>query len=256
MIYVMSDIHGCFEEFLCMLKKIKFTDKDEMYILGDAIDRGGGSIPLLLYIAKTSNMHLLLGNHEAMMRDAIASGDKNLWFINGGTVTYKQYILLSKEERNAIFEYISELPLLKLIEVNGKKYYLAHSTFKKEESYLYMNMQDEEYNVVWEREYNRYKYIKTEYPETYNKYKGYTLIAGHTPTIKLLYKEVVNCTLKGIQYKTHIYKGKHYINIDCGMAGDTNKIKKIRLGCLRLDDMKEFYVEKKDQLWRRKEFNV
>lgn len=40
MIYVMSDIHGCYEQFMIMLKKIHFTDTDILYILGDVIDRG------------------------------------------------------------------------------------------------------------------------------------------------------------------------------------------------------------------------
>lgn len=36
--YVMSDIHGCYDEFIKMLELISFSDKDELYILGDVID--------------------------------------------------------------------------------------------------------------------------------------------------------------------------------------------------------------------------
>jgi len=40
MIYVMSDIHGQAGAFYKMLKKICFSDNDQMYVLGDVIDRG------------------------------------------------------------------------------------------------------------------------------------------------------------------------------------------------------------------------
>ena len=36
--YVMSDLHGCYEEFIKMLELIDFSDKDELYILGDVIE--------------------------------------------------------------------------------------------------------------------------------------------------------------------------------------------------------------------------
>ena len=48
--YVMSDIHGQYGMYKKMLKKIHFTDDDHLYIIGDAIDRGLESIPLLLDI--------------------------------------------------------------------------------------------------------------------------------------------------------------------------------------------------------------
>ena len=38
--YVMSDLHGEYEKYLEMLKKIKFTDDDVLYVLGDVVDRG------------------------------------------------------------------------------------------------------------------------------------------------------------------------------------------------------------------------
>ena len=38
--YIIADIHGCYNEYINLLKKIKFTDKDTLYILGDVVDRG------------------------------------------------------------------------------------------------------------------------------------------------------------------------------------------------------------------------
>ena len=53
------------------------------------------------------------------------------------------------------------------------------------------------------------------------------MIHGHTPSGKWHPKG---------QYKITKYDKGKKINIDCGCARDEN------LGCLRLDDMKEFYV--------------
>lgn len=47
--YVMSDIHGCFDEFMQMLDLISFGSADELYVLGDVIDRGPEPIKCLLW---------------------------------------------------------------------------------------------------------------------------------------------------------------------------------------------------------------
>lgn len=48
--YVMSDIHGCYAEFIEMLQKINFGDDDELYVLGDIFDRGPQPLKVLDYI--------------------------------------------------------------------------------------------------------------------------------------------------------------------------------------------------------------
>ena len=55
-IYVCSDIHGRYDRFLELLDVIEFDEKDELYILGDAIDRGPESIAIIKYIMKNENI--------------------------------------------------------------------------------------------------------------------------------------------------------------------------------------------------------
>lgn len=50
MIYVMSDLHGCYEKYVQMLKIIEFNSDDFLYIVGDVIDRGEDGIKILLDI--------------------------------------------------------------------------------------------------------------------------------------------------------------------------------------------------------------
>ena len=62
--YCVSDIHGEYGLFMKLLEKISFSEKDEMYILGDVIDKGPSSVKLLKFVLSQPNMHMILGNHE------------------------------------------------------------------------------------------------------------------------------------------------------------------------------------------------
>ena len=66
MIYVMSDLHGCYDKYINMLEKINFKYDDTLYILGDVIDRGDDGIKILSDMMKRHNIVTLLGNHEYM----------------------------------------------------------------------------------------------------------------------------------------------------------------------------------------------
>ena len=65
--YIIADIHGCYNEYINLLKKIKFTDKDTLYILGDVVDRGPEPIKILQDMMKRKNVVHFIGNHEFMM---------------------------------------------------------------------------------------------------------------------------------------------------------------------------------------------
>jgi predicted MPP superfamily phosphohydrolase len=62
--YFISDIHGEYDLFIKLLKKINFNSHDTLYILGDIIDKGKDSIKLLKFISKQNNMIAIMGNHE------------------------------------------------------------------------------------------------------------------------------------------------------------------------------------------------
>ena len=62
--YIISDIHGCKKQYLELLEKIKFSDKDHLYILGDSVDRGEQPIEVLRYIMGQKNVTYILGNHD------------------------------------------------------------------------------------------------------------------------------------------------------------------------------------------------
>ena len=70
--YVMSDIHGHYVEFMKMLDKISFSDKDELVIAGDYIDRGPKSLEMLQWLENVpDNILTLKGNHDVEFAECI-----------------------------------------------------------------------------------------------------------------------------------------------------------------------------------------
>lgn len=65
-IYVMSDIHGCYDEFRALLKKINFKhSQDQLYLVGDLINRGPKSLAVMEYLmSHPTSIFPVLGNHD------------------------------------------------------------------------------------------------------------------------------------------------------------------------------------------------
>lgn len=180
--YAMSDIHGCYHEFLQMLSLIHFSDNDELYIIGDIVDRGPDPLSVLYYVMEHKNIHLIKGNHEQMMLATISNGkrlfpptqNKSLWYYNGGMATYENYRKLSKEEKEEIIEFLKSLPLTMEIKTDIHDYILVHGgpniTF--EDDWKEGNVSED---VLWER----FEYLSSMAPEII---PGKIIVVGHTPT--------------------------------------------------------------------------
>ncbi len=215
-IYCVSDIHGDYEKFEKLLDKIQFTDDDIMYVIGDVVDRGKEPIKLLIKVMNTPNIILLEGNHEEMMQLALDPIHEkrvmHIWKWNGGENTFRQFIRLERDLRENILNYLANLPDHLEISVGGKRFYLVHGC------------PSEIHNTrIWER---------VDKDEDYTHLNVGTVIFGHTPT--LMYMDIdKNDHLR-------IFHGKGVIGIDCGCGHEM--IENRRLACLRLNDMKEFYV--------------
>lgn len=67
---VVSDIHGCFETFENLLNKTGFTKSDQLFILGDCIDRGPYSRAVIdrvmQLLAEGYAVYPVRGNHEQL----------------------------------------------------------------------------------------------------------------------------------------------------------------------------------------------
>lgn len=231
MIYVMSDIHGEYEAYRELLRKIRFSDRDEMFILGDCIDRGPEPIKVLKDMMLRPNVFPVIGNHEYMalkvlkqlmkeITDESCNEIKNsslmhellLWQQDGGAVTLEQFQKLDIEERYDILEYLEEFSLYEEAEAGGKSFVLVHAGLD---------------NFSEERELSDYSlheliFKHADLDRVY--YKDKYLVTGHLPTL----------AEKGNE-GTVIIRNNN-ISIDCG------KVFGGRLAAVCLDNFKEFYI--------------
>lgn len=233
MTYVMSDLHGQYEKFLQMLDTIHFSDDDDLYILGDVVDRGPQSVELLRDMSMRMNVFPILGNHDMtaallLKKLCVEITEDNyasqlnpeilkilaMWQMDGGQVTLDGFKKLSVDEREVLIEYLEEFTPYETVEAAGNRFILVHGGIPYEKRNLPLSKQS-----VHELVIERPNYTKRYYNDVY-------LVTGHTPTINI-----------GEEYRGRIYRGNAHIAIDCGAGFG------MPLGCIRLDDFKEFYVD-------------
>lgn len=214
---MLSDIHGCYDKFIKLLDRIEFKDNDELYILGDVLDRGDKPLEILDYIMLHKNIILLKGNHEQMCIDFFENNDIS-WHFNGGQRTYYNILNRGLDYQENLRKYLKNLPYIKVID----KFILVHAGLHFFDNSDYLSLEDfikeqKEDHCLWDR-INIGKECK---------YREYTVICGHTP-VQLIASN--NDDVRIIKRYGTIY-------IDCGCVFLNGK-----LACLRLDDMAEFYV--------------
>ena len=231
MIYCISDIHGCYDEFMALLEKINFTDKDTLYILGDVIDRGLKSIECLRYVMKTPNVHMIMGNHEQMMFYALTSDygedgePMDHWLRNGADKTLAEFSKLQEEELLAIMDFINNLPYLYQVKIGEQNYVLVHAGLnvmklpaKDRASTARVLPQQNLHDLVWIRkEFFRKKALP----------KSITVF-GHTPIPNIQKHNGAKV------WRDKRFNDKICIDGGCVFGGN--------LLALRLDDMAEFAV--------------
>ncbi len=193
-----SDIHGCLQTFKCLVEiKIKLQVQDELYLLGDYIDRGPdskGVIDYIFHLRETGfQVHCLLGNHEQMMMDGVESiSSFSFWRKNGGKQTLDSFNALDLEgdaipKRHWAFM----LDCQHYIEVDN--YILVHGglNFKKADPF------SDTTSMLWER--NWYHRINK------NWLRGRIIVHGHTPISK-----------KNIIQQFDSIDSNQYLDIDAG----------------------------------------
>lgn len=215
--YVISDIHGQFDALMQMMSLINFGKEDELYILGDVIDRGSKSVECIQWIMNQGNILTLLGNHEFVLYTAL------LYKAPAVCNSIKQIReCMNVGEQYAVMKWIEDMPECKQILVNGKRFYLNHTQIATWD-YFKEEISDRMFpNYARYREYNNLTL------------KDNICIFGHIPTMELR-------KWNGQERESSIWMNKSntIIDIDCG-AGYPKEGG--LLGCLRLNDMKEYYV--------------
>lgn len=72
---VIPDVHGCYFTLLALMEKIKVVPDDQLFFLGDYVNKGPHNRKVLEYIFDLQQQHerlyLLRGNHEQMYLDCL-----------------------------------------------------------------------------------------------------------------------------------------------------------------------------------------
>ncbi len=167
-----SDIHGCLETFKALLNKIGLSKSDELYLLGDFIDRGPDSKGVIDHIWQLQYegyfVCCLRGNHEQMLLDSFNDPfDLQLWQNHGGIDAMKSFKVKSIDEiPEDYLRWFDALPYY--MEVDD--YILVHAGL----NFNLPNPFDGAQSMIWIR--NWYDQIKKDW-------LGHRIIVhGHVPT--------------------------------------------------------------------------
>lgn len=190
-ILAISDIHGELDLFEELLLKAKYdTMQDQLFLLGDYIDRGPSSSGVLNLVGElqTKGARVLLGNHEALMLKACRSGHPKSWNhwvkLCGGHATLASYGYQLDDFKEAIENhtlpsFIQTLPKL-------EEHLQLIETFD-----IYIELEDVIFVhggvvpgvAMTETDPMQFLWIREKFHAGYQGEKA--VIFGHTPTYKL-----------------------------------------------------------------------
>jgi bis(5'-nucleosyl)-tetraphosphatase (symmetrical) len=104
--FAVGDVQGCDEELRALLKRLKFSsDRDQLWLVGDLVNRGPGSLATLRFIRSLGdNAVVVLGNHDLHLL-ALACGAQRRR--KSDTLD----AVLAAADRDALIEWLITRPL-------------------------------------------------------------------------------------------------------------------------------------------------
>ncbi len=184
-----GDIHGCLKTFRALIEnEIRLEKDDELFFIGDFIDRGPDSKGVLDYLVALRgegyNVLAVRGNHEEMLLESLTD-DRFLegWLNNGAESTLHSFgidigpvITMDSvaEIQEKYIDLLSNLPYY----FELQDYLIVHAGF----NFYMQNPYDDNHAMVWSRD-NQFDAEKS---------AGRTVIHGHTPVSLDIIKQQVS----------------------------------------------------------------
>lgn len=205
---VIGDVHGCFQTLASLIQKIQLTQQDQLFFLGDLINRGPASKMVLDHIIGLQQdgyqVFLLMGNHEHMVLKKAKRGAKPLReflsYRNSTDLLNKRGFLRKRFKRLLSSAY-------RYIELSN--FYLVHAGFDTQaEDPLAPNL-----NMLYMRRF----WLR-------RKFRKKRVVVGHRP------KQWKNI-------KRAVKEGKPSIAIDNGCVMGTARKAYGRMVCLDMTNM-------------------
>ena len=227
MTYVISDLNGDYDKYIKMKDKILLKKRDDLFLLGNIIGYGQGGIDILTDAMEAENIFPMAGVDElnaiCCLRalNRIDTSKENMkkigeWMkTEAGEKTATALSKMDKEDREYLLDYLAEeFTLVEELSVGGRDFILANNglgNFSKNKSI-------DDYTPD-ELTYGDFD-IEGDY------FDDKIIVCGSTPTHIL-----------GGEYDGKIYHGNNVICIN------TDVIENRPMACIRLDDLKEYYVD-------------
>ena len=148
-VWVVSDIHGCYQRLLDELKCRHFNTFEDLLIsVGDLIDRGPDSVKSLQLINEKW-FRAVRGNHEQMALDSLDNNDFSLWTMNGG-MWFAQLERDQQQLALSLLDACRDLPhIIEITCANGLKV-IAHADYPAAE-YRWQKPVSAQ-RVLWDRD--------------------------------------------------------------------------------------------------------
>ena len=263
--YVFSDVHGHNQTLVRLLERVQPSSDDEVWVLGDMVDRGPDPVGAIRTCQEIPNVHILMGNHEDMMLDFFYNPHNPSisfqWELNGGHTTKKGLAKLSEGQLIDVVDWTANLPLGAHVNVGGRKYLLVHAGLRPLNFSARSRWTDATMDALLRYQFREdVLWIRDEFwgvPTGFIDERGVgpVVIAGHTPVpyVEDVFGhnrvlEVSDRYARNVDHECQIMRlGACEATggiadrwaIDCGAAGGAEF--KGRIGMVRLDDGMEFY---------------
>ncbi|GGI47080.1 serine/threonine protein phosphatase [Paenibacillus marchantiophytorum] len=219
---VISDIHGCVEEFKQLLDKVNFqAEEDQLVLLGDYVDRGPNSletVEFVMYLVRDKQAIALKGNHDQRFVDMLGEVDtltEMKFFEHGGIQTFKSFCgsdsMDLKQSREHIrancsehIAFLNQLPL-----------------YHEDETHIYVHAGLNPSYTDWKTQPERdFMWIRAPFVQQRTVVKK-TVVFGHTPT-------------KDIHGKPDVWFDRDKIGIDGGCAYG------LQINCLEIKGKQQY----------------
>ncbi|MEM1137934.1 MAG: metallophosphoesterase family protein, partial [Bacteroidota bacterium] len=164
--FVISDIHGCYHSFKNLLERITLQKEDQLFLLGDYIDRGPNSSGVLNVVIKLIQSGFqvfpLRGNHEQMLLDLVGQDEEVIhWSLSKNNAI--DLLETQGRIRQKYLDFCSRLPYMYELD----DFYLVHAGINFNSRKPFKNYED----MLWVRDFEVKEKLLN------NK----RIIHGHTP---------------------------------------------------------------------------
>lgn len=243
---VVGDIHGCYDAFMDILHKAKYSDSDRLIIVGDLADAGENGIKVMQEVEKmqksNANVIVTLGNHDLLFLSALRDHNTlayGCWMNNYNYHTEEVFRSLKTAEQKGLIAWLGKQRYV----YETDYYVFTHSTLPTWNN-------KEELSAAWGRRAENTMQMHSKFDPLWafaiwHRYdKPMLSIIPQTVPNKVLISGHTIVTRYHSCYNIFFDLKNHYIDIDCGakqlaLLGNQGK-----LACLELP---EYYVTRENK---------